>query len=53
MWARGYGLCQDEIFRGYLSKVSKRPAFAKAFADARAFERKPPDESELLEQFTG
>ena len=34
-WARGYGLCQDETFRAYLSKVSKRPAFVKAFADAR------------------
>lgn len=34
-WARAYGLCQDEIFRAYLSRVSKRPAFVKAFADTR------------------
>ena len=53
IWARGYGLCQDEIFRGYLSKVSKRPAFVKAFADARVIDKKPPEESELLELFTG
>lgn len=53
IWARGYGLCQDEIFRGYISKVSKRPAFVKAFADARGFNKEPPDGSELVERFTG
>jgi glutathione S-transferase len=53
IWARGYGLCQDEIFRGYLSKISKRPAFVKAFADARSFQKDAPEESELLERFTG
>jgi glutathione S-transferase len=52
-WARGYGLCQDEIFRGYLSKVSKRPAFAKAFADARNFQREPPDPKPLRDRFSG
>jgi glutathione S-transferase len=52
-WAWGYGLCQDEIFRGYLSKVSKRPAFAKAFADARNFQREPPDPKPLRDRFSG
>jgi glutathione S-transferase len=33
-WARGYGLCRDDVFRAYLSRLSKRPAFAAAFADA-------------------
>jgi glutathione S-transferase len=42
-WARGYGLCRDEVFRAYLSRVSKRPAFVKAFADAREFQRQAPD----------
>lgn len=41
-WARGYGLCQDEIFRAYLSRVSKRPAFRAAFADASSFNPQPP-----------
>ena len=41
-WARGYGLCQDELFRAYLSRVSKRPAFRAAFADAGSFNPKPP-----------
>lgn len=37
VWARGYGLCQDEIFRRYMGTISKRPAFGAAFADAREF----------------
>ena len=41
-WARGYGLCQDELFRAYLSRVSKRPAFRAAFADAGSFNPQPP-----------
>jgi glutathione S-transferase len=53
MWARGYGLCQDERFRGYLSRVSKRPAFAKAFADAHEFRPQVPRESELVRRFSG
>ena len=42
-WARGYGLCQDDVFRSYLSRVSKRPAFVKAFADAKQFKAQAPD----------
>jgi glutathione S-transferase len=42
-WARGYGMCQDAVFRRYLSRISKRPAFAKAFADAASFNPKPPE----------
>lgn len=41
-WARGYGLCRDEIFRGYLSRLSQRPAFVKAFADTADFELQVP-----------
>ncbi len=41
-WARGYRLCQDDIFRDYLSRISRRPAFAKAFADAKAFNPQAP-----------
>jgi glutathione S-transferase len=44
-WARGYGLCQDRVFRNYLSRIASRPAFQKAFADARGFEPKPPAEA--------
>lgn len=41
-WARGYQLCQDAVFRSYLSRVSKRAAFAKAFADAKEFTPQVP-----------
>lgn len=37
MWARGYGLCRDDVFRRYVSLLSKRPAFAAAMSDAREF----------------
>jgi len=36
-WARGYGLCRDEVFQGYISRLSKRAAFAAAFSDTRDF----------------
>jgi glutathione S-transferase len=51
-WARGYGLCRDEIFRRYISQLSKRPAFVAAFADAREF---APDATQqpLSAHFTG
>lgn len=44
-WARGYGMCQDSIFRAYLSRIAKRPGFQKAFADAASFNPKPPEGS--------
>jgi len=52
-WARGYGLCRDEIFRAYLSRLSKRPAFAKAFADAREFEPRVPAPVRNAGKFNG
>ena len=41
-WARGYGLCQHDIFRSYLSGLSKRPAFQKAFDDVGSFSPEVP-----------
>ena len=52
-WARGYGLCQDEVFRKYLSRVSKRPAFASALADARQFSPEVPQSTKRASPFTG
>lgn len=34
-WARAYQMCQNDTFRSYLSRLSKRPAFVSAFADTR------------------
>lgn len=42
-WARGYGMCQDDLFKDYLSRLSKRRAFLAAFADARNFNPQPPE----------
>jgi glutathione S-transferase len=52
-WARGYGLCRDDVFRGYLSRLSKRPAFVAAFADAREFVAEVSATQELAARFTG
>jgi glutathione S-transferase len=52
-WARGYGMCRDELFRAYLSRLSKRPAFAAAFADAREFSPEVPQDKPLAARFTG
>jgi glutathione S-transferase len=41
-WARGYGLCQDPIFRRYFSRLTKREALVKALADAKDFTLAPP-----------
>lgn len=52
-WARGYAMAQDEAFRAYLSRCAKRPAFARAFADARQFQVEPPENAGLRTRFTG
>jgi len=36
-WARAYKMCQDPVFKSYMSRVSKREGFIKAFADAKDF----------------
>jgi glutathione S-transferase len=51
-WARGYGMCQDRIFRAYVSRLARRPAFQKAFADAAGFNPKPPEDAGI-ESFSG
>ncbi len=52
-WARAYGMCRDEVFRNYLSRISKRPAFVKAFADAAEFSPAPPARAVSSGRFTG
>jgi glutathione S-transferase len=52
-WARGYGMCQDEVFRAYLSRISKRPAFRAAFADAGSFNPQPPKPPDGKVSFNG
>jgi glutathione S-transferase len=52
-WARAYGLCTDDVFRAYLSRLSKRPAFLAAFADARNFSLAPPQRPDGRSKFNG
>jgi glutathione S-transferase len=52
-WARGYGMCRDELFRAYLSRLARRPAFVAAFADARQFQPEVPQDQPLVSRFTG
>ncbi len=52
-WARGYGLCKDDVFRNYLGRLSQRPAFALAFSDAREFKKEVPQDQPLVARFTG
>ena len=53
LWGRAYGLCEDDIFSGYLSRVSKRPAFLSAFSDAHEFTVEVPKGKAILGNFTG
>lgn len=34
-WARAYAMCDNDVFRSYLSRLSKRDAFIAAFADTK------------------
>lgn len=53
IWARGYGMCRDDVFKAYMGRLAQRPAFAAAFADAREFERQVPQDKVLVRRFTG
>lgn len=52
-WARMYDLCADRVFSRYMANVSKRPAFAKAFADREQFDPVLPDSAREARGFTG
>lgn len=53
MWAKAYRLCEQEIFSAYLSRLSKRPAFLQAFADAGEFSVEIPQDKAVAGMFTG
>jgi glutathione S-transferase len=52
-WARGYGMCHQPAFRDYLSRLSKRSAFQKAFSDAKDFTPELPGGRGTRTHFTG
>lgn len=55
LWAKAYGLCQDDRFSEYAKRLSARPAFAKAYSDMGDFSLAPPQDanSELAKSFSG
>ena len=52
-WARGYRLCRGDAFKGYIRRLSERPAFQSAFADAKQFQAVPPADGVIVDRFTG
>uniref|UniRef100_UPI0035CBE392 glutathione S-transferase family protein n=1 Tax=uncultured Sphingomonas sp. TaxID=158754 RepID=UPI0035CBE392 len=53
IWARSYGLCRTPQIDNYVQRLSSRPAFKLAFADAREFNPAVPDNALVHSHFTG
>ncbi|WOJ92136.1 glutathione S-transferase family protein [Congregibacter variabilis] len=52
-WARGYGLCQDEVFGSYLSRLKARTAMQQALNDLADFAIEAPESAPDRAIFTG
>lgn len=52
-WARGYGLCQDDIFGSYLDRMLARPALQKSLDDLADFAIEPDQNALVREKFSG
>ncbi len=52
-WATGYGLCQGDVFAGYLERLMARPALQIALDDMADFSLKPADDAPVRQKFTG
>jgi len=55
LWARAYGLCQQNPFADYIGRLSQRAAFGQAYADIGQFSLAPPDSTAagMAALFTG
>jgi glutathione S-transferase len=53
MWARAYGLCQDDVFGRYLATIAERPAYLRAFSDRGKFVLEVPRSSAVIQMVTG
>lgn len=53
VWARGCGQCKHEVFEKYVLRLSRRPAFRAAFADAGEFKPEPPQRPDGKTMFNG
>jgi glutathione S-transferase len=52
-WATKYHLCTDDVFTQYMSRLSERPAFARAFSDVSGSVLTVPEDSPAVALFTG
>lgn len=52
-WAKGYGLCQGDVFTRYFGTLARRPAFQRAFDDLDQFTPEVPAGKGLSQRFTG
>ncbi|MFW2440167.1 MAG: glutathione S-transferase family protein [Arenicellales bacterium] len=53
MWARNYQMCADKVFKKYMLRVARRPAFRSAFSDANEFTVEIPEGKTTSNKFTG
>lgn len=53
IWARTYGLLAGEPVSSYIARVGARPAFRRAYAEARNFDPVVPTGSRARAMFTG
>ena len=52
-WARGYGLCQGEVFADYLNRLMARPAMQEALDDLTDFSIESSEDAPVRQNFTG
>jgi glutathione S-transferase len=52
-WARAYHLCTDDVFAQYMSRLSERPSYARAFSDVSRSVLTVSEDSPAVALFTG
>lgn len=52
-WARGYGLCKDDIFTEYIGRLSHRSGFQQSLDDLTSFSLEPEQDAPVRERFSG
>lgn len=53
LWAQAFELCSHQVFCEYVTRLSERPAFKRAFSDRHKFRRSIPEDSAIRTKFTG
>jgi len=53
LWAQAFELCSHHVFCEYVTRISERTAFKRAFSDRHKFRRSIPEDSAIKKKFTG